>query len=138
MKKKIIVLLSLVILTVLSIFLFDRFFKPTRYEGGKEIFITIIIDETQEILFEGSLKTDTETLGELMDEAKELQMETEEASFGRFIISLKGQEQGDIATGPWWLYESENNKVCVQSGYCPGIDELPIQDGDQFKFELKK
>ena len=44
-------------------------------------------------------------------------------------------EQGDMATGPWWLYESENNEACKAAGFCPAVDETPIQDQDQFTFK---
>ena len=40
-----------------------------------------------------------------------------------------------MATGPWWLYESENNEACKAAGFCPAVDETPIQDQDHFTFK---
>ncbi len=136
MKKKLLVLCSIVVVLLTTMFIATQFLSPKSVEGAKEIEITVLVDETEEILFQGKVKTDATLLGELLDEVDELKMETEDSGFGRFIISLCDQQQGDIATGPWWLYDSKTNETCSQMGYCPGIDEVTIQDGDDFTFRL--
>ena len=50
-------------------------------------------------------------------------------------LDVYKRQQGDMATGPWWLYESENNEACKTAGFCPAVDETPIQDQDQFTFK---
>ncbi|MFV0480076.1 MAG: hypothetical protein ACK5LZ_05865 [Anaerorhabdus sp.] len=133
MKKKVVVLLSLV-LVVLLVIVATIAMKPAKQTGAKVVFITVIVEG--EVLYDEKITSSEEILGELLDDTDELNMKVEESSFGRFIVELYNVEQGDAATGPWWMYESENNEVCLQLGYCPGIDEVTIQDGDQFTFEL--
>ncbi len=133
MKKKGIVFGGILAI-ILVVLLGAMIFKPKEVQGDKEI--TVIVMEQDSILFDETISTDATILGALLDEVESLEMVTEDSSFGRFITSLVGKEQGDISTGPWWLYSSENNEVCLQMGYCPGIDEVSIQDGDIFTFEL--
>lgn len=90
-----------------------------------------LLDET--ITETGQIKT----LYDFLEKAKELDVKFGEGSYGAYIDSILGLEQ-DFNKGPWWLYASQNNETCLKEGMCPAIQELDIQDGDQFEFTYTK
>ena len=108
-------------------------------EGEKEISITILNDETGEVLLDSKvIKTDAESLGEaLVEHQEELKMEAEESQYGLYItgfMGLSAKENG--ATGPWWMYsyESPSQNLEMPIGQAPGVDSIMIQDGDIVTF----
>ena len=135
MKKKWIAAAAILAAILLCVLGFNAL-KPKTVAGAKTIHVTVVneIDGTE--LFAGSIKTDAETLGGMLEGASELKAEMETSTYGRLLTALLDVKQGDMATGPWWLYESENNKACKAAGYCPSVDETLIQDGDIFTFKL--
>lgn len=94
--------------------------------NGKEL-----LDET--ITETGQIKT----LYDFLEKAEELDVKLSKGSYGAYIDSILGLEQ-DFDKGPWWLYASQNNETCLKEGMCPAIQELDIQDGDQFEFTYTK
>ena len=112
--------------------------KPKVTVGDKAINIVITDGESEQI-YEKSFNTDTELLGELLDEVN-----TEEeglfifdgakdSEFGRFISEIKLLELNE---GEFWVYDSDNNTVCETEGFCPGVDMLAIEDGNNFSFNV--
>ncbi len=137
MKKKIIALVAITTIAILAVVGIPKLFpSPEKQEGDKTLLIIVLDEGNDKELFREEVRTEATTLGGLLDGAAELKMVAEDSTFGRFITSLCDVEQGDINTGPWWLYESENNEQCQSQGMCPGIDDLIIQDGDEFTFKL--
>jgi len=110
--------------------------------GSKSIEITMIIDNEDgpETIYEKTIRTDAEKLGDLLDEMvedKKIEMETSGSKtdpYGRMIVSIEGYATTDFNAGPWWLISSSNNKDCVAAGFCSGIDLAPIYDKDEFTF----
>ncbi|MEG0076693.1 hypothetical protein [Anaerorhabdus sp.] len=137
MKKKIIIALSIAVVALLAIFGFNQLMPKQDAQVGEKALNIVVMDtiENKE-LYNGTIHTDAETLGDALAEAKDVQMVTEDSSYGRFIVSLCGVEQGSQEAGPWWLYESDNNESCKAQGMCMGIDETMIKDGDNFTFNL--
>lgn len=138
MKKKVLIGLGILALLVVALFGLQALLPSNEKEIGNKTLNIIVIDESNgEVeLFNGSIKTDAEMLGEALLSSKELNVIAEEATFGRFISSMCGVEQGPIETGPWWLYVSDNNETCKAQGMCLGIDDTVIKDGDNFTFTL--
>ena len=110
--------------------------------GSKAIRIVMIVDEEagDVTILDKTIRTDAQTLGELLDEMEakkwvdfELSGDKTDA-FGRFIVGVDDYVTEDSATGPWWLYDSETNPDCVSASYCSGIDQAPIYDKDLFTF----
>ena len=134
MKKKWIAAAAILAAILLCLLGFNAL-KPKTVEGAKTIRVTVVneIDGTE--LFSGTIKTQAETLGQMLDDASELKAEMESSTYGRLLTGLLDVKQGEMATGPWWLYESENNEACKAAGFCPAVDETPIQDQDQFTFK---
>ena len=134
MKKKWIAAAAILAAILVCVLGFNAL-KPKTVAGAKTINVTVVneIDGTE--LFSGAIKTDAETLGGMLEGAPELKAKMETSTYGRLLTALLDVEQGDVATGPWWLYESENNEACKAAGFCPAVDETPIQDQDQFTFK---
>lgn len=103
----------------------------------KEISLDIVVkDEVNDKeLFNETLtkEGDIENLYDFLSECDELEIVFEEGSYGATIDSMLGLKQ-DFNKGPWWLYSSENNETCKEEGMCPAVQNLGINDGDQFVF----
>lgn len=103
----------------------------------KEVSLDIVVkDEVNDKeLFNETLtkEGDIENLYDFLSECDELEIVFEEGSYGAYIDSMLGLKQ-DFDKGPWWLYSSENNETCKEEGMCPAVQNLGINDGDQFVF----
>ena len=103
----------------------------------KEVSLDIIVkDEVNDKeLFNETLtkEGDIENLYDFLSECDELEIVFEEGSYGAYIDSMLGLKQ-DFNKGPWWLFSSENNETCKEEGMCPAVQNLEINDGDQFVF----
>ena len=103
----------------------------------KEVSLDIVVkDEVNDKeLFNETLtkEGDIENLYDFLSECDELEIVFEEGSYGATIDSMLGLKQ-DFDKGPWWLYSSENNETCKEEGMCPAVQNLEINDGDQFVF----
>lgn len=138
MKKKILIGLGIVGIMLVTLYGIKTFFPTSEKEIGNKTLQIVVVDGSNGgvELFNGSIKTDAEMLAEALLEAKELKVVAQNSTYGRFISSMCGVEQGPIESGPWWLYESDNNETCKAQGMCIGIDETVIKDGDKFVFTL--
>jgi len=136
--KKILVILGLVVVVALGIFGANQIFFPTE-KGAKQITISVIDEMTNKVIIDKKVvRTDALELGELLTEqAEKLDIVMQDGSFGRYVESISGLT-GDMnsKTGPWILYSSPNNEACKSAGWCPGVDDLPIMDQDEFIFKL--
>ena len=103
----------------------------------KEVSLDIVVkDEVNDKeLFNKTLteKGDIENLYDFLSECDELDVVFKDGSYGAYIDSMLGLKQ-DFDKGPWWLYSSENNETCKEEGMCPAVQNLEINDGDQFVF----
>ena len=103
----------------------------------KEVSLDIVVkDEVNDKeLFNETLtkEGDIENLYDFLSECDELEIVFEDGSYGATIDSMLGLKQ-DFNKGPWWLYSSENNETCKEEGMCPAVQNLEINDGDQFVF----
>lgn len=133
MKKIIMLLVSIMLITGCSS-------KPN--EVVSEIVDTsvslLIIDKTEDkVLFDDvvSVEGSELVLADLLDLcADKLMYEKDKGTYGTQVVGLMGVNTSDWNVGPWWMYESENNADCVALGYCMGVDEVKISDGDIFTF----
>lgn len=135
MKKKLGLGLGIVALVALTVFGINQL-MPKPEVGDKTIQL-IVVDETNEneVILDKSFKTDAETLEAFLAEKTELKAEMETGAYGAFLNGMLDLTTTDMNAGPWWLYESENNALCLQAGYCPGVSEVTIYDGDVFTFK---
>lgn len=138
MSKKIIIILSAIVLTVLAYLAINSFY-PKPIEGQKSIYISIYDETTNTIVLEKeAFKTTAKTLGEFFDEKHDgITISLVGSPLNRAIEVFNGIDSGlNNPEGPWLLYSSDNNQSCVSNGFCLGVDSLPIYDGDYFSFKL--
>ena len=144
MKKNLVKALIALAFAVVVYFGLKPLLFPTM-PGEKDIQLSIIVDdENGEItVFEETVHTDSETLGELLDEVDEFYDELSLSysgektdAWGRMIISINDYATEDMSTGPWWLVNSSNNKDCAEAGFCNGIDLQSIYDQDSFELDF--
>jgi len=139
MKKKIFGIALAAVLLVGGLFAIKLYQDSQLVQGAKAITI-IVKDDQDTVLLDKVVRTDAETLGELLDELAEDKIITIELAgdqsdvYGRYIVSMFDKMGG--TNGPWWLFESDNNTTCVNQGFCNGIDKNPIRDQDVFVFFL--
>ena len=139
MKKLVFRIAIAAILLVGGLFAIQLYQNSQLVEGAKAITI-IVKDDQDAVLLDKVVRTDAETLGDLLDELAEDQVITIELAgsksdvYGRYIVSMFDKMGG--TNGPWWLFESDTNTECVSQGFCNGIDKNPIRDQDVFVFFL--
>ena len=103
--------------------------------NDKEISINIkIVDEiSDEELYNGTLTKKATTLADALEAAKGvIDVTMEDSEYGKYITGMLGLEQTDSI---FWVYESDNNKSCIDAGMCMGISDTIIEDGDNFVFK---
>ncbi len=101
-------------------------------QGSKHIVITI---EGVETKLETAFDTDCDTLAELLKTEQELQAKLKDGPYGAYLYSLAGEAE-DEASGPWWVFSSDNNEDCLAMQMCPAIDQVHLHDHDAFTFSL--
>lgn len=118
-------------------FMFVGCAKEETKTPEKEIRLEVIIKDevNKKELFNETItqKGNIKTLYDFLEACEELEVKFNKGSYGTYIESIKGMKQ-DFDKGPWWLFSSENNDVCVENGMCPTVKEVTIEDGDQFVF----
>lgn len=129
MKKKSIVILSVLIVALLLFGGYKTFLSPEAVEGAKEVSIHIVI-ENEDIDEEFTYNTDDEFLVELMEENKEeLGVSFEESEFGNMVIGMMNYTADPD--------EQEFFHIAVNGeDAMTGVDEIPLEDEDVYKFEL--
>lgn len=134
MKKKGYILGIIAVLVVAVVLLVNRL-TPKPQEGLKNIEIKIVDEMNDEILYEGKMDTEAETLGEMLVSEDDLKVKGETGQYGFFISSMMGVDAHDDA---FWVFESDNNKSCgeAEAGFCPAADAVVLADGDTFLFKL--
>lgn len=134
--KKIIIIGSLILGMVVVVFGIQALF-PSVSEGEKSISFIFENSEEGKMIKEIVVDTDVLTLEEVLLE-QDFEAEISSGSFGSFIDGLFGYVTEDMDNGPWWTYSSENNETCVTFGYCPAVNDVAINDGDEFYFTFTK
>ena len=144
MKKKNLLKVALAILLASTVYFAYRAFYPTNTQSGvKDLQLIIEVQEedgSMKVIFDQTVQTETEILADFLlelNDYEKLQIGlTGNASdpYGRSLTAINGYETIDWASGPWWLYDSENNIECKEAEFCPGIDNCPIYDEDVFVF----
>ena len=138
--KKITKIIAPILIVAAIFFTIQTLNKETPQVGEKEITINIKVkneDDSYENIKEVKKDTDQLTVGDVLDEINGdlLNVELEgdkDSEFGRFIVGIEEYKTEDMAKGPWWMIYSENNKDCVEAGFCSGIDAQNVYDKDVF------
>ena len=134
MKKKLGLALAAVIVIV-CVVVGAQYSAPKAHEGEKEIEIQVVDATKDKEVLQKTFYTDAKTLTEFLEETEELDVNIEQGEYGSLLNEICGLKQ-DMDKGPWLVFESENNTVCIEAGMCPAMDEVVIEDGDAFTFKL--
>lgn len=132
-KKRIILMLGAVLLAGCTA-------KPVteNKDGSTTLHIKIMdeVNDKQLLDDEVTVEEPVESLADFL-EASDLDAVLEDGSYGKTIMGLMGVETKDFDRGPWWVYESEDNDSCIETGVCDACSSLPIESGDHFTFTYK-
>lgn len=134
MKKKVGIGVIVLALTLAIGFGINALTSNEAVKGAKAISITVMDVTKDKEIYKETLHTDAESLDVLLSETADLKAVMEDSTYGKLLTSLLSLEQ-DMNAGPWWLFESANNKVCVEQTICPSLDKVMISDQDAFVFE---
>ena len=131
MKKKILIIILLAIIATSAFLGYKTFLSPKGIGGSKDVTIQIIV-EKENIDENFKFKTEHEFLAELLNE--------NQADLG---LSFKKYELGSMITG-MVNYTADENKneyfhiYVNELDATSGPDEIPLNNNDHYKFELKK
>lgn len=129
MNKKIILIASILVVAALLFIGYNTFLAPKGVEGSKEITIQIVAQEhnIDEVY---TYKTEHEFLYDLMlEKQEELGASFEEYDFG---IMVSGMGNYVAKSDSEYFHITINGEDAVS-----GPKEIPINDQDTYKFELK-
>lgn len=143
MKKNLVRIGVAVVLLVVSLFIYNQFFRK-GVEGSKEVQIILTVEQDGKdvVILDVTKRTDDEMLGTFLETVLKEEALSYDFSgsvsdpFGRYIVGIGEYVTKDSAVGPWWLFNSTTNQDCVSAGYCPGVDITPLYDNDIFTFEF--
>jgi len=131
MKKKTLTIVLLLVVATLVSLGYRTFLSPKGVEGSKEITIQIVV-EKEDINESFNFKTDHEFLIELLqDKQEELGFSYEEYDFGPMITSMMNYIADESKNEYFHIYINEQDATL-------GPAEIPLNDNDNYKFELKK
>lgn len=135
MKKKLL-LASALVLALVLILMSMNVLQPGTNSDKKTINVTIIDETTKKELISQEYKTNAETLMDFLEQEKELKVILDKQPTGTFINGMLDLNTEDAKKGPWWLYESDNNTQCKQMGFCPAVNDLALEDNNNFTFKF--
>lgn len=133
MKKKIIAVCAALIVIGAIVVVYNTNKNDQPKEGYKEIKITVVDQDNNTVLDE-TFETDASNLTEFLENTPKLKTEIEQSDYGSLLTSIYGLDQ-DMDNGPWLVFESDNNKTCQDAGYCPAMDEVNLDNNDEFTFK---
>lgn len=131
MKKKIFTIILLVVVAILALSGYKTFLSPKGAEGLKNVTIHIVI-EKENIDESFDFKTDHEFLAELLKEnQKELGLSLKEHDVGSMITGMMNYTADESKNEYFHIYVNELDATS-------GSSEIPLNDNDNYRFELKK
>ncbi|HHU48647.1 MAG: DUF4430 domain-containing protein [Caldicoprobacterales bacterium] len=128
MNKKIILIISVILIFGLLYAGYQAFLAPKGTEGSKEVTIQVVV-EKEDIDETFTFKTDHEFLTDLIKEQQDkLGASYESTNIGTMITGLT--EYKADPNSEYFMFEVNGEVSMV------GTDDTPIQDGDTYKFTL--
>jgi cell division protein FtsB len=130
-SKKLLVILSILLIAMLSYLGYNTFFAPQSIEGSKDVTLQIVID-TQDIEETISYNTEHEFLYDLMREKEEeLGASFEDSSLGFMLTGLMNYTVNSDKNEYFHILVNDEDAM-------NGIQEIPLNDQDYYRFELRK
>ncbi len=129
MNKKSMVVMAILAITILLLVGYNLFLAPKGVEGAKEVTIQIV-NENEDMDKTFTYNTDHEFLFELLEEhEEELGMEYETSEFGPMIKGMMNYTADDSKQEYFHIYINDEDAMT-------GVSQIPLNDGDIYKFKL--
>ncbi|NLM96367.1 MAG: DUF4430 domain-containing protein [Halanaerobiaceae bacterium] len=130
-KNKVFIAVAVLVLAALAMYLYNEFLAPEGVAGTKSVSIEILINE-KNIAETFNYKTEHEFLYELMKEnEEELGASFREYDFGVMLVGLMDYMADESRNE--FFHISINGEDAME-----GLQQIVINDGDRYTFELKK
>ncbi|NBI05947.1 DUF4430 domain-containing protein [Senegalia massiliensis] len=127
-KKSLIIVIALVLALGL-VFAYQTFLSPESVEGAKEVKIQVI-NEKEDVDKTFTYNTDDEYLLDLLENNKdEIGVTLTDSDFGKMVTAMMDYEAKESEQEFWQI--QVNGKDAET-----GVAEIPLTDGDKYKFEL--
>lgn len=129
MNKKTMWIIIVVLVALVSLFMYKQYVAPQATEGEKSVTIEVVAD-SQGISKIYDINTDAEFLYDLLMEIQaDIKPEFEESSFGIYLTGLEGYI-ADEAKKEFYAIKVNGVDALL------GVKELPVVDGEVYRFEL--
>ncbi len=130
LNKKIVFIVVALILGLGAYLVYGQFFAPKAESGSKEVTIEIFV-ESENIDKTYTVKTDSEFVYDLLTEEKALvKSEFLDSSFGPMLVGMEGYKASDSKNEYYHILVNGEDAMV-------GVKELPVKDGDVFRFEVR-
>jgi len=130
MKNKLLVIILIVLGAALVLYGYNQFLAPKAVEGAKEVTIEVVVEKNN-IDETFTFNTDHDFLYNLVKEKEEeLGAIFKKYDFGTMITGMKGYEADESKNEYFHIYVNGEDATV-------GPEEIPLKDGDNYKFELK-
>ena len=131
MKKKMLIIILLAVIAASALLGYKVFLSPRGIEGPKNVTIQIIV-EKENIDENFKFKTEHEFLIELLNENQaKLGLGLKKYELGSMITSMMNYTADENKNEYFHIYVNELDATS-------GPDEIPLNNNDHYKFELKK
>lgn len=129
LNKKVIVIIAVIAVAVLAFWGYNEFLAPEGSEGDKEVTIQIVNEEA-DVDESFTYQTDHEFLFALLEEhQEELGMEYQTSEYGEMITAMMNHTVDDAKQEYFHIYVNDEDATT-------GVSQIPLKDGDVYKFEL--
>jgi hypothetical protein len=131
MNKKVIAIISVLVVIGLLYLGYSTFLAPKGVEGEKKVTVQIVI-ESQDIDETFTFNTDHEFVTDLLKEHQEkLGAGFQSSEYGTMIVEMMNYT-ADTSKNEFFLFKVNGEDSMA------GTDQTPINDGDTYRFELSK
>ncbi|WP_130806327.1 DUF4430 domain-containing protein [Senegalia massiliensis] len=129
MSKKSLIIIIALVLALGLVFAYQTFLSPESVEGAKEVEIQVI-NEKENVDKTFTYNTDDEYLIDLLENNKdEIGVTLTDSDFGKMVTAMMDYEAKESEQEFWQI--QVNGKDAET-----GVAEIPLTDGDKYKFEL--
>lgn len=129
MSKKSLIIVIALVLALGLVFAYQTFLSPESVEGAKEVEIQVI-NEKEDVDKTFTYNTDDEYLIDLLENNKdEIGVTLTDSDFGKMVTAMMDYEAKESEQEFWQI--QVNGKDAET-----GVAEIPLTDGDKYKFEL--
>lgn len=133
MKKKNIFFSSVIVTILVILVVFFILQNSTNNQNNNDKTITIItvsvFDKENKEIYNKTIETEEKYLSEIMEKNKELDVKMENSTYGKYITSILGLEQGN---NYYWSYYINGEYANI------GISNCELEQNKIYTFKIEK